>query len=120
MECQLEVFNLFSASIRQEGLHILERYQQRQGLVPDMRIRVPKMPEPLCHGHDGMVTIGPEQGRPVESQVLHEVKITSCSQTRYKPTLTDRAVYKRAKQLQQEYLIKARNADRKYMRLRGW
>ena len=57
--------------------------------------------------------MGPEQGRPIESQVLHEVKV-SCSQTRYKPTWTDRAVDKRAKTLQQEYITKARNADRKY------
>ena len=114
VECQLEVFNLFSASLRQEGLNRLEKHQQRQGLVPDMRIKVPKLPEPLHHRRDGTVTIGPEPGRPVESQVLHEVKVISCSQTRYKPTWKDRAVYERAKKLQQEYIVKARNADRKY------
>ena len=52
--------------------------------------------------------------RPTESMVLHELKVISCSQTRYKPTWTDRAVDKRAGDLQKEYETKARNADRKY------
>ena len=41
VQCELEVFNLFSAGLRQEGLSRLERYQQRQGLVPDIRVTVP-------------------------------------------------------------------------------
>ena len=114
VQCELEVFNLFSAGLRQEGLSRLERYQQRQGLVPDMRVKVPRMPEPLLHRRDGTVTMGPEYGRPVESKVLHELKVISCSQSRYKPTWTDRAVDVRAGKLQQEYMTKARNADRKY------
>ena len=114
LEVEVEVFNLFAAGLRQEGLSRLEKYQQRQGLVPDMRIKVPRMPEPLRHGQDGSVFMGPEQGRPIESRVLHELKVISCSQTRYKPTWTERGVDKRAQQLQQEYLVKARNADRKY------
>ena len=114
VKCDLEVFNLFSAGLRQEGLNRLERHQQRQGLVPDMRIRVPKMPESLRSREGGVMAVGPEQGKPVESNVLHELKVISCSNTRYKPTWTDRAVDRRAGLLQEEYLHKARSADRKY------
>ena len=42
---ELEVFNLFSGHLRQEGLNRLQRHQQRQGLVPDMLVMVPPMPE---------------------------------------------------------------------------
>ena len=45
---------------------------------------------------------------------MHEVKIISCNKTRYKPTLEKRAVDIRAEKLQQEYLVKAREADRNY------
>ena len=114
VKCDLEVFNLFSAGLRQEGLNRLERHQQRQGLVPDMRIRVPKMPESLRSREGSVMAVGPEQGKPVESNVLHKLKVISCSNTRYKPTWTDRAVDRRAGLLQEEYLHKARSADRKY------
>ena len=114
VKSELEVFNLFSATLRQEGLSRLDKFKQRQGLVPDMRITVPRMPEPLQHGGGGGVMVGPEIGRPVASPVLHELKVISCSQTRYKPTWTDRAVDKRASELQKEYETKAKNADRKY------
>ena len=40
--------------------------------------------------------------------------MSSCNKTRYKPTLTKRAVDIRAEKLQQEYLVKAREADRVY------
>ena len=50
--------------------------------------------------------------RAVEGGVLHEVKVISCNQTRYKPTMKKRAVDIRAEKLQQEYLLKAREADR--------
>ena len=50
VQCSLEVFNLFSGHIRQEGLSRLEQHQQRQGLVPDMRISVPRMPAPFRAG----------------------------------------------------------------------
>ena len=37
---EMEVFNLFSGLVRQEGLSRLERAQQRQSLVPDLRIAI--------------------------------------------------------------------------------
>ena len=45
---------------------------------------------------------------------MHEVKIISCNKTRYKPTWTKRALDIRADKLQQECLVKAREADRVY------
>ena len=45
---------------------------------------------------------------------MHEVKIISCSKTRYKPNSAKRAVDARADLLPQEYLTKAKEADRKY------
>ena len=48
----------------------------------------------------------------MEGGVLHEVKVISCSKTRYKPNSNKRAVDFRADHLQQEYLVKAREADR--------
>ena len=44
--------------------------------------------------------------------VLHEIKIISCSRTRYKPNWTKRSVEVCASSLQEEYLRKARTADR--------
>ena len=104
--CDLEVFNLFSRELRQEGLSRLEQYQQRQGLVPDARIKMPR-----AAGHEGG---GAGQGRAAESHVLHELKVISCSISRYRPTWQERAVDKRASLLPQEYLMKAKGADRKY------
>ena len=37
---EMDVFNLFSGHVRQEGLSRLERAKQRQSLVPDLRIAV--------------------------------------------------------------------------------
>ena len=45
---------------------------------------------------------------------MHEVKVISCSKTRYKPNSQKRAVDARADLLPQEYLTKAKEADRKY------
>ena len=45
---------------------------------------------------------------------MHEVKVISCNKTRYKPTLKKRAVDIRAEKLQEEYMVKAREADRVY------
>ena len=101
VQCDLEVFNLFAGHISQEGLSRLERHQQRQGLVPDMRISVP------AGWEEGG---GPRNGAE-ESRVLHELKVISCCTTRYKPTWEERGVDQRASQLQQAYLQKARNAD---------
>ena len=44
--------------------------------------------------------------------VLHELKVISSSQSRYKPSWKDRAVDKRAGKLHDEYVGKAQNADR--------
>ena len=109
VRCEMEVFNLFSGVVRQEGLSRMEKAKQRQSLVPDLRIDVPPLgiaeveaPRGHAHGMRGVV----------EGGVLHEVKIISCSKTRYKPCSNKRAVDKRADELQQEYMVKAREADR--------
>ena len=65
LEAEVEVFNLFSASIPQEGLNRMERGRKRQSIVPDMRITIPV------------------EGVPVPS--LHEIKMISSSKTRYNP-----------------------------------
>ena len=97
----------------------IERAQQRQSLVPDLRIAI--QPQAVAdaevardlriRGGAGAVRGG---GGTVEGGVLHEVKIISCSKTRYKPNSTKRAVDARADLLPQEYLTKAREADRKH------
>jgi hypothetical protein len=88
------VFNLFSGLIPQQGLARIDRDRQRQSMVPDFWITLPW------------------EGRP--RQVLHELKVISCSKTRYKPTMVDRAVDKRAGQLHREYQEKARKTDRDF------
>ena len=108
---------LFSGLVRQEGLSRMERAQQRQSLVPDLRIAIP--PQAVADaevardlrirgGGGGGLRGG---GGTVEGGVLHEVKIISCSKTRYKPNSMKRAVDARADLLPQEYLNKARGAD---------
>ena len=113
---EMEVYNLFSGLVRQEGLSRIERAQQRQSLVPDLRIAI--LPQAVAdaevardlriRGGAGGVRGG---GGTVEGGVLHEVKIISCSKTRYKPNSPKRAVDTRADLLPQEYLNKARGAD---------
>ena len=66
LPAEMEVFNLFSHLVRQQGLSRLEQIKQRQSMTPDMRIALPH--------------------RNGTSQVLHELKCISRSQTRYKPT----------------------------------
>lgn len=44
---EMEVFNLFSGLVQQEGLSRVEKTKQRQALVPDMRIT---MPDPVQAG----------------------------------------------------------------------
>ena len=107
-----EVFNLFSGAVRQQGLNRMEAAKQRQSLVPDLRIAV----QPLAVAEAEVARGRPARGLggAVEGGVLHEVKIISCNKTRYKPTLEKRAVDIRAEKLQQEYLVKAREADRNY------
>ena len=43
VRCEMEVFNLFSGVVRQEGLSRMEKAKQRQSLVPDLRIDVPPL-----------------------------------------------------------------------------
>ena len=91
LPCDLEVFNIFSRHIPQAGLARIDRNRDRQGMVPDMRIT--------------LTTGG------ISRQVLHEIKVISSSQSRYKPSWAERGVDKRADQLHQEYVGKARKAD---------
>ena len=79
MPCELEVFNLFSGLIPQAGLARMDKQRQRQAMVPDMKISLTR----------GGIT----------SQVLHELKVISSNQTRYKPSWKDRGMDKRAAQL---------------------
>ena len=98
LEAEVEVFNLFAASIPQEGLSRMERGRKVQSIVPDMRIWIP------------------EEGNSVPR--LHELKIISSSKTRYNPHRQGqdamKAVDKRANELNAEYIKKARNTDQKY------
>ena len=89
--CELEVFNLFSGLIPQEGLARIDRERQRQSMVPDFKITL---------------NMG-GQSRPV----LHELKCISSSQSRYKPSWKERGVDKRANDLHDEYVGKAKKAD---------
>jgi hypothetical protein len=57
------------------------------------------------------------EGRP--RPVLHELKVISCSKSRYKHTMVDRAVDKRAGQLHREYQEKARKTDRNFGGVEG-
>ena len=91
LPCEQEVFNIFSRHIPQVGLSRLDKARDRQGMVPDFKISL---------------NIG---GEP--RQVLHELKCISSSQSRYKPSWEVRGVDKRAEQLHQEYVAKARKAD---------
>ena len=115
---EMEVFNLFSGLVRQEGLSRIERAQQRQSLVPDLRIAIQpqavadeEVTRDLRMRRGGAMRGG---GGAVEGGVLHEVKIISCNKTRYNPNSPKRAVDARADLLPQEYLNKARAADQKY------
>ena len=91
---EVEVFNIFSRHIPQEGLARVDRQRQRQAMVPDLKITMPSA----------------GQTRPV----LHELKVISFGKTRYKPGGQKRAVDVRAEQLHDEYVRKARAADQEY------
>ena len=80
--------------MRQEGWSRVESARQRQTLVPDMRIT---MPDPAVGS---------------TSPILHELKVISANRTRYGYNSAARAVDVRASKLQQEYILKARAADR--------
>ena len=94
LPCEIEVFNIFSRHIPQAGLARIDRHRDRQGMVPDMKIT--------------LTTAG------VSRQVLHEIKCISSSQSRYKPSWSERGVDKRAEQLHHEYVEKARRADQQH------
>ena len=91
LPCEQEVFNIFSRHIPQAGLSRIDKARDRQAMVTDFKISL---------------AIGGET-----RQVLHELKIISSSQSRYKPSWEERGVDKRAGQLHQEYVYKARKAD---------
>ena len=94
LPCELEVFNIFSRHIPQAGLARIDRARDRQGMVPDMKVTL---------------NIGG-----VSRQVLHEIKVISCSQSRYKPSWKNRGVDKRADDLHKEYVDKAKKADQQH------
>ena len=104
--------------MRQEGLTRIGAAQQRQSLVPDLRIAIKpqavadaEVARDLTMRGGGAARGG---GGTVEGGVLHEVSIINCSKTRYKPKSQKRAVDARADLLSQEYLNKAKEADRKH------
>ena len=110
VRCELEVHNLFSGVMLQQGLSRAEQARQYQGIVPDMRITLPGVGGGGGVGAPGLPA-GGLAGQ--ASSVLHELKVISSSRTRYQPNWQCRAVDVRAGQLQQEYLGKARAADRR-------
>ena len=91
LPADMEVFNLFSRLNPQEGLARIESHRQRQALIPDLKI---------------VISIGGQS-----RLVLQEIKVISCSKSRYKPNWEDWAVDRRAGVLHQEYLVKARTSD---------
>ena len=95
LPADMEVFNLFSRLIPQEGLARIESHRQRQALIPDLKI---------------FISVGGQS-----RHVLQEIKVISCSKSRYKPNWEDRAVDRRAGVLHKEYLVKARTADQLYV-----
>ena len=64
VEVDCEVFNILSGLIPQQGLSRLEQGRKRQGLVPDIRLRVP------AAGGAGGLHLG--------EMVLAELKTISC------------------------------------------
>ena len=125
LKANMEVYNLFAGEVRQEGLNRAQGNRALQALVPDMAIVMPaggvargglgvggggggaEGAEERVGGPGGAALAG--QG----SRVLHELKVISCNSTRYKPSWKKRAVDVRALKLPDEYLEKARAADRR-------
>ena len=93
-----------------DGLSRAERLRQFQAIVPDMRITLPGVGRGRGEGAPGLPA-GGLAGQ--ASSVLHEIKVISSSRTRYRPARQQRAVDVRACQLQQEYVCKAKAADRR-------
>lgn len=108
--CEVEVHNLFPRLIQQQGLSRAEKAGQFQGIVPDLRIKMPGVGRGQGQGAPGLPASGPAGQA---SSVLHEIKIISSSRTQYNPTWRKRAVDMQAEQLQEDYMTKARAADRR-------
>ena len=95
LRVEMEAFNVFSHLIPQRELARYEQNRQRQAIIPDLRI---------------VLNVG---GQP--AVVLAECKAISISPSRYRPTWNVRGVDKRAAQLHDEYVLKARSVDRQYV-----
>ena len=117
--CDLEVRNLFAAEMVQPGLARFERERQLQGIVPDARITMPAASGVRGDGEARVGAPGRAGLAGQASAVLHELKVISCSRSRYKPSWEKRAVDVRADLLPAEYLGKARAADQRQGFVRG-
>ena len=95
LPAEMEPYNLFSRFIPQRELARYESNRQRQAIIPDMHVVLP---------------VGGQS-----AQVLVEIKCCSYSQSRYKPNWEDRGVDRRAEQLHEEYIVKARNVDGEFV-----
>ena len=105
-------------ALQQQGLSRAEKARQYQGIVPDLRIKMPGVGRGQGQGAPGLPA-GGLAGQ--ASSVLHEVKVISSSRTRYNPTWQKRAVDVRADQLQGEYVTKARlQTDARMVLRQGW
>ena len=73
VEAEVEVFNLFSGSVRQEGLSRIEQARQRQTLVPDLRISVPPLICEADRHHNDIPAgqVGPCEKKLVDLGELH-------------------------------------------------
>ena len=112
--CEVEVHNLFPRLIQQQGLSRAEKAGQFQGIVPDLRIKMPG----VGGGQDkGKVLQGCLQGAQLGKPVLCCTKLrlypAAEVRTQYNPTWRKRAVDMQAEQLQEDYMTKARAADRR-------
>ena len=94
LPAEMEVYNLFSRLIPQQGLTRYERNRKRQAIIPELHIVIP---------------VGRES-----KSVLQEIKVISVSQTRYQPTWEERGIDRRADELHNEYVNKARRVDTLY------
>ena len=76
--CEVEVHNLFPRLIQQQGLSRAEKAGQFQGIVPDLRIKMPGVGRGQGQGAPGLPASGPAGQA---SSVLHEIKIISSSRS---------------------------------------
>ena len=104
VHCDLEVRNLFAAEMVQPGF-----WRQLQGIVPDARITLPAASGARGDGEARVGAPGRAGLAGQSSVVLHELKVISCSSSRYKPCWEKRAVDVRY--YIYIYLAKARAAE---------